>query len=478
MGEMPGSLGFEAARDARLATQIRVPPQATQPTPASIVDAQVSGESWTQVRVSFAGSLVEVTHLRPGQGFSVGENPDADLVCAIPGLHRLVMATATGAVIEHPGSGELESVALGESARLELGDLSIEIGCEAPFVPVLDRRPVDRAWWLSLVGSALALVPLLALALIAAQTQLPPLETEPALGMAYTVRTEAKVDEPERDYRRPPPPEQFEDESPSPRKPSVWTPPRNLPKTETETEAGPEVEAGDWPGPVGILQGARARGTSGPRPVAAMLQRDSSPVEAARRSGVLGAMPSEEELEDFVAVSAGAFGRDVDDRALWAAMTDGPIDTTIGGLELTGSGRSGGSASGVIRSGAPERPPASESPLRPSLAGAATLRARVVSTHVEGGLEREQAQRFVRSLADEWIDCVESSEVPVEFEIRYSVRRNGKVSGVEIPRNQLPAAARRCVIAAVEASDGLGTKGQAAKIEQRVTIRRGHGSSR
>lgn len=444
----------------------------------------MSDELWTQVRVFFAGSLVEVAHLRPGQSFTVGERADADLVYAIPGLHRLVMATASGAVVGHPDSGELESVGLGESARLDLGNLRVEIDCEAPLVPVLDRRPIERGWWLSLVGSALALVPVLVLAVLAAQAELPPLETDPALGLAYTVRTEAQVDEPTRDpRRRPPPPEPAPRErgpDEAPREPPAWTPPRHL--TETETTPAPEADSSDWPGPADILQAARARGSSGPQPVATMLQRDSSPVEAARQRGVLGAMPSEEELEDFVAVSAGAFGRDVDDDALWAAMTDGPIDTTVAGLELTGSGRSGGSASAVIRANAPERPPGSPtstSPLRPALATAAPLRARILSTKVEGELERHHAQRFGHALADAWVDCVASGEAPVEFELRYTVRRNGQVSGVEIPRDQLPAAARRCVIAAVEDSAGLGTTSRwSAKVEQRVAIRRSRGASR
>lgn len=434
----------------------------------------MTDEPWTRVRVCFAASLIEVVHLRPGQSFTLGEDPSADLVYPLPGLHRLVMATAEGAIVQRPDGGGLESVGHGQSMQLELGALSIEICSDAAIAPAFGKRPLDRGWWLSLSGSALALIPLLVVTLLAARHPLPPLETDPSRVMAYMVKSEAN--EPEDELEQPP---KREERAKDRRRKASSSEPRWTKLHDVEPEIVPTTEMIDEDSlaPIDFIRLTQTRSQRGPV-AERMPRRDVDLAEAARERGVAGAAPTDEEIDEFIAVAARAYGTGVDeeaDKAMWLAMTSGPVDTTIGGLELTSVGRSGGgTAEGVIRSGAPDRPsaPVEAEPLRPTFASAPAPRARLLSTHVDGELEQRLARRFAEGLTSEWVDCLEDGERNVEFELRYTLRRNGKLSGVEVSRAQLSSKARRCVIDAIERSAGLGAEGQTAKVKHRVAIRR------
>ncbi len=445
--------------------------------------AEPNAELWTEVRVSFAGTLVEVAHLRPGQSFTLGESPEADLTYATPGLHRLVIATATGAVLELLDSRELIALGAGEWTRVELGALSIEIGCAAQLVPELGRRPVDRGWWLSLMSTALLVVPFLILALEAGQTVLPPLETDAAPYLAYTVRSQPAAEQPRDELRPPPPDPQRAREREDPRRKSAKPRDAARPNSAADVDATrtrrAELEALDRADLPDSVKLARAR-PGPPRSLPAMLRRDSSPVEAARMAGTLGAMPDREALVAFGSVAAASFSPDVDDSAMWAAMTDGPIDTTIGGLELVGSGRGGGEASEIIRSGAPERPQAEPAPVLAKCMGRGcdddrprSLRARMIAPRIDGELGARKALAFANSLGDEWVACLGDDAEPVEFEVRYSVGQDGRISGVEVPRRQLSAKSRRCIEAALEGHSGPGPTGdgKVAAVVQRVELR-------
>jgi hypothetical protein len=170
-------------------------------------------------------------------------------------------------------------------------------------------------------------------------------------------------------------------------------------------------------------------------------------------------MPDDEELEAFVSVAASSYSPEVDDRELWAAMTDAPLDTTIAGLELVGSGRGGGEASDVVRSGA-------LADLRRSSG------ARMVAPRIEGELGSREALAFANSLRDEWVACLDEGQGPVEFEVRYTVARDGRITAAEVRRKQLSAKSRRCIIAALEGRAGPrpSKDGKEVAVVQRVEV--------
>ena len=406
-------------------------------------------ELWTELKVSFAGTIVELRHLRPGQSFTLGEGPAADLTYATPGLHRLVMATADGAVLASLESGEL--VALGEDERtcVELGPLTIEVHCEPQLVPEIGRRPLDLAWWLSLASTGVVVVALLVLARSLPAAPLSPLEGEAPPYLAYTVRTEPRAAQPRREQPALLPPRAVRHREPTRRAAS---------KDHAASTSGLEPDEG-LSDP--RSDGARlvAHGGAGARRVSPMLQRDTSSAEQARSAGVLGALSEAGGTEAMVAFAAESFSPEVDDRELWAAMTGGSPDVSLAGLELVGSGRGGGEAGGVIRSGAPARPQA---------------RTRVAETQVEGGLDWKLALRFANSLRGAWAVCLRGEDAQV-FEVRYSVGGEGRIGRAKISAPQLSSTSRRCIVTAIEthgAGPGPTKNGRTAKVVQRIEVKR------
>ncbi|PRP92722.1 hypothetical protein ENSA5_47630 [Enhygromyxa salina] len=441
-----------------------------------------AAELWTQVRVSFAGTIVELVHLRPGQNFTLGEGPDADLTYATPGLHRLVSATADGAVLASLETGELVALREDEWTRIELGPLTIEVGTERQIAPELGARPLDVGWWLGLASTALIVVTFLTLSRMAGEVQLPPLETDAAPYLAYTLRSEPEAAElrQERPELPPPPavshPTREETRRAKSREPAAATTP------------GPSLEQAE-PGASGAERKATsmrlARSGSGPRVVAPMLQRDTSPAEAARSAGMLAAMAEYGGVEGVIATAATNFAPEVDDSELWASMTGGSIDVSVGGLDLIGSGRGGGVASEAIRSGAPSRPQPDLADVPPCLGSACerpretsetseTRRVRVVETRVEGELDSKLALRFASSLGKIWSACLRGGEEVQTFELSYSVLGDGRIGSAKIPITQLSSKSRRCITTAIKThapGPGLTRDGRAAKVVQRVELR-------
>jgi len=75
----------------------------------------------------------------------------------------------------------------------------------------------------------------------------------------------------------------------------------------------------------------------------ALMQRGTSPVDAARSAGVLAMVDTRPLTEGPY---ANAFSPDTDDRAMWQAMKDkDPTKSSIAGLDLVGKGRGGGPGS-------------------------------------------------------------------------------------------------------------------------------------
>lgn len=404
-------------------------------------------ELCTEVRVSFAGTIIQVTQLRPGQSFTLGEAPTADLTYATPDrhLHRLVMATADGAVLARPGTGALVALGADERTCIELGALTIEVGCEAQPELEFGHRPVDRGWWLSFSSSALLVVTFLFLTGRIAETQLPPLEAEVAPYLAYIVRDEPRPEESRRVQAAPAPPRAAVQPSSEPRRaPKKSVRPAQL---DDLTAVDPDLRTG------------RVR----QRKNAPALRRDEDPVEAAREAGVLGVMPeAEEAFEASQVLVAANFDPNVDDGALWASMTGGSIDDApVAGLGLVGSGRGGGVASEAIRSGAPlrPRPEASEQP-----------QIRVVSTRVEGGIDAKFAQRVANSRRNAWAKCLHGEKAR-SFELDYSVLEDGRVVRAKVSGAQLSSKSKRCIAAATETRKAAATKaGRPGKVAQRVEL--------
>lgn len=308
------------------------------------------GPHIAQLVVCYRTSIIDVVHVRGLRDrYSVGESPaasfklngaplpDPDATTLVERVGERYLLTVPACFAAHfELEGRPVAVALeqpveliaGLRATLVYGELRFDVSLVDPEVVLARRARLDRPFWASVAGIA-------SLAVLAALL----VRATPADGMSLALDDAAAAAR-LASYFEPTQPRELETDQPaSADASSSPTPPASeneQTKRNERRQARPD-QVSSSPG-VPRLQGPR-RAASGP-------QRDYDPNVEAQRAGILGILAGQD--RSFLAASESAFGSSEADTRLWASAS-GLSGYGVGGLELTGAGRSvGGTASGVV----------------------------------------------------------------------------------------------------------------------------------